>query len=513
MQDSVRGQMAKREIRQTWLDRTINWFSPQRGLQRARARAAASILFSYEGARMDRRTSGWTTADTSANAEIGPALTTLRQRSRDLVRNNPYGTRAVAELAGQAIGTGIRAKPFGQEEKLSKKLDGAWNIFVDECDADGQLDFYGLQRLATRTIIESGECLVRMRRRDMEDGFHVPIQLQIMEPDYLDTSKTEVTQSGRIIHGVEFDLIGRRVAYWLFPEHPGDLATNYIRSGLASRRVPADSILHVYQKDRQQVRGVPWFAPVLISMRDLDEYCEAELVRKKIEACFATFVTQPEASAGPSLGDSETENQQTVETMEPGMIRYLKPGEGVEFAAPTGHGEGYRDFMRDVQTRIASGIGLTYEQLTGDLSNVNYSSYRAGLLSFRTQMEAFRWLTFIPMFCQPIRRWFVDTAFAAGRISARDYRTQWSPPSYGSVDPQKDARAILTRIRSGLITLPQAISEEGYDPEEQFEEIQKSNKALDAAGIVLDCDPRKRTSAGGSVTEPGEKNNSALILN
>ena len=492
--------------RATWLDRAISWMSPQWGLERTRARIAAGVLMSYEGARTDRRASGWSTTDSSANSEIGPALSRLRQRSRDLVRNNAYASRAISELAGQAVGTGItaQAKPAGGDLALAKQINDAWRIFVDECDADGQLDLYGLQRLAARTLFESGEVLVRFRPRLYDDGFHVPMQIQLMEPDYIDTALTRAIKTGgRIVQGVEFDPIGRRSAYWLFPEHPGEIQVDYVRSNAASRRVPAELILHVYQKDRQQVRGVPWLAPVIISLRDLDEYNEAELVRKKIEACFATFVTQPEASEGPALGEVSTSDGQTVETLEPGAIHYLKPGEEVSFAQPSGSGEGYRDFMRDVQTRIASGIGLTYEQLTGDLSNVNYSSYRAGLLSFRNHIDAFRWLTFIPMFCGPVRRWFIDSAFAAGRISRRDYGTEWTPPAYGSVDPEKDANALVKRVRSGLLTWPQAVAEEGYDPEEQLLAIKKSNEAFDKAGVVLDCDPRKRTAVGGPVSGGG----------
>ena len=210
--------------RQTWLDRAISWVSPQRGLQRTRARMAADVLMSYEGARTDRRASGWWTTDSSANAEIGPALARLRQRSRDLVRNNAYAARAIGELAGQSIGTGItaQARPAGGDPELTKQINDAWRIFVDECDADGQLDLYGLQRLAARTVFESGEVLIRFRPRFYDDGFHVPMQIQVMEPDYIDTALTQETKTGRIVQGVEFDLLGRRIAYWLFPEHPVD---------------------------------------------------------------------------------------------------------------------------------------------------------------------------------------------------------------------------------------------------------------------------------------------------
>jgi lambda family phage portal protein len=496
------------ESKKTWLDRSISWLSPQWGLERAKARAAASILFAYEGARTDRRVSGWHTADTSANAEIGPYLSRLRQRSRDLVRNNAYATNALDELAGQAVGTGITAQAKPKDPELARQINEAWNIWVDECDADGQLDFYGLQDLAVRTVVESGEVLVRRRLRYSSDGYRIPMQIQILEPDYLDTGKTEETKTGRIIQGVEFDLLGNRIAYWMFPSHPGDVATGFSRSDLTSRRTPAVDVLHVYRKKRQQVRGAPWIAPVITTMRDEDEYTEAELVRKKIEACFASFITQEEGPGVMAVGETETNDSgQIEETLEPGMIKYLKPGEDVKFAEPAGSGSGYREFKRDIQTKMAVGIGITYEMLTGDLSNVNYSSYRAGMLSFRTKMEQFRWLCFIPMFCKPVRGWFINAAYAAGLISARDYLTQWSPPRYGSIDPQKEALAIQTSIRNGIKTWPQAVGEEGYDPDEQIAEIQEANKKLDEAGIVLDCDSRQRTATGGSITqsEPQQK--------
>ena len=498
--------MKPEKIETTWLDRAISWLSPNYGLQRARQRAAARVLFSYEGARTDRRASSWSTGDTSANSEIGPALVKLRERSRDLVRNNAYASNAIDELAGQCVGTGItaQAKPAGDNIKLAKQTNEAWKIWVDECDADGQLDFYGIEDLVVRTVIESGECLIRRRRRLVSDGLHVPFQLQIFEPDYLDHSKSQaLANGGRIIQGVEFDPIGRRVAYWMFPEHPGDMLAGYSRSDITSYPIPAEDILHVYRKKRQQVRGVPWIAPVIISMRDLDEYMEAELVRKKIEACFATFVTQMEGPDIQPLGSTETNGSgQLEETMEPGMVKYLKQGEDVKFATPSGHGEGYRDFMRDQQTKTASGIGLTYEQFTGDLSNVNYSSYRAGLLSFRTKMDSFRWLCLVPMFLQKTRRWFIDYAFAAGRIDARDYGTQWSMPGYGSVNPEQDAKAALVQLRSGIRTWPQIVGEEGYDPMEQLAEIKSTNDQWDENGIILDCDPRQRTAVGNSVNLP-----------
>jgi len=178
------------------------------------------------------------------------------------------------------------------------------------------------------------------------------------------------------------------------------------------------------------------------------------------------------------------------------MIEYLKPGEEITFASPS-TSAGYRDYVAAKQAQIATGLNLTYEQLTGDLSRVNYSSYRAGLLSFRNGIEGFRWLTFIPMFCTPVWERFVTVAYAAGAIPRPSpIRAEWTPPGFGSVDPYKDSIAVLNQIRTGTLTLRQAIAMQGYDPDAQLEQIAEINRMLDTKGIVLDGDPRRVTQTG-----------------
>lgn len=498
-----------------WLDKAIAWVSPETGLRRMRARRAGELIhLAYEGARTDRRTGGWVTSGNSANAEIAVALSKLRERSRDLVRNNAYAARAAAEVVGNAVGTGITVQARSGEPAFDRAVNAAWSDWMEECDADGQLDFYGLQALVARTVFESGECLVRMRQRRPGDGLTIPLQVQVLEPDYLDQTKTQRTEMGYIIHGVEFDLEGRRTFYWLFGQHPGDVVQTGVRGGssLQSIRVPASEVLHIYRKDRPgQVRGVPWLAPVVVTLRDLDEYEEAELVRKKIEACFAAFVTQPQGPDGPPIAPATPDpaTGKRVESFEPGMIEYLKPGEEISFASPSASA-GYRDYVAAKQAQIATGLQLTYEQLTGDLSRVNYSSYRAGLLSFRNGIEGFRWLTFIPMFCTPVWERFLTVAYTAGAIPEPDaIRAEWTPPGFGSVDPYKDSVATLNRIRTGTLTLRQAIAEQGYDPDAQLDQIAEINRLLDERGIVLDCDPRHVTQSGAqqkeSESEPAER--------
>ena len=499
-----------------WLDRTVAFVSPLSAVKRVRARHALKVALAYEGARNTRATSGWITGGTSANSEIGTGLEGLRNRSRDLVRNNAWCSRALEEIVANVVGFGIVGQAKTGSDSLDKLLDAKWDRFVEECDADGQLDFYGLQDLVERTRNESGECLVRLRSRRLEDGFAVPLQLQVMEPDHLDLSKTGMVGGNAVIQGVEYDPIGRRVAYWLFPTHPGDVTMGLGVRRFESVRTPAANILHIYRKLRPgQGRGVPVFAPIIAKARDVDELEEAFLVRKKLEACFAAFRTTPDGADSAPIGVEATANTNgvMVESFEPGMIVKTPPGEGIEFVDPTSSG-GMIEHMRLELHAIAAGIGVTYQGMTGDLTQVNYSSYRAGRISVNRLYESIQWKTMIPQFCNSTRRRFVDAvSIQAPQVSGM-YGAEWSPPRFESVDPYKDAVADQLEVRSGFTTLPEVIRRRGYDPRKQIAAIAETNKQLDEAGLVLDSDPRKvaksgaaqmdSSSGGGSNGRPGD---------
>ena len=156
--------------------------------------------------------------------------------------------------------------------------------------------------MACGAMFESVEALIRRRNRVRADGVFPPFQLQVLESDYLDVSKTEPTSSGYIIQGVEFDRVGRRVGYWLYGQHPGDPVNTGVRGGLGlqSAFVPADQIIHLYEPTRPgQVRGVPELSAVMMAMRDLDDWEDSEIIRKKTESCLAAIVRGPAGENRP----------------------------------------------------------------------------------------------------------------------------------------------------------------------------------------------------------------------
>lgn len=463
-----------------FIDRIVNFVDPMAGVKRVRARQALDMARAYDAAQISRQTQGWQTTGGSANAEIGPAMSRVRNRARDIVRNNEYGKNAHRALVNNTIGDGIIAKAPDQD---------LWNWWCEEeCDADGQLDFNGIINLITSHRYGDGEGLIRFRPRLPEDGLRVPLQLQALEPDHLDTSKMGDMGNGNFaIAGVEFNQIGQRVAYWLFPVHPGEVASYRVKS-LESKRVPASDIIHYYNKERaSQVRGMSELAVSIMRMRDLADYEQAELVRKKIESCFVAFVRTDRD--GESLGAtaSPTSTGQKQEKIAPGLIKYLSNTDGVDFGSPSQSG-GYGEYTSTQLHAIAAGVGVMYSQMTGDLSNFNYSSYRAGLVEFRQMIKAEQWLRLVPMVLRPIGRRFQIAARLAGATRKPLGRMTWTMPRLMWVDPLKDVTAAKEEHRGTIKSISETIRERGDDPEKVFAEIASERKKLKELGILTDSD-------------------------
>jgi lambda family phage portal protein len=481
--------------RGNWLDHAIGFVSPRHGLNRVRARVAADLLIRhYEGAAVGRRTQGWKGTATDANAAVGASLQRLRDNARDLVRNNPHGSNAVDIIANQVVGWGIVAKT---KDRAATEIWKAWAESTD-CDADGQHNIYGLQNLVMRAIVESGEVLVRRRFRLPSDGLAIPMQLQLLEPDYIDTSRTGIVlpNGGRIIHGVEFNAIGQRVAYWLFKEHPGaSLSTFSTGAPSGSVRVDAENILHVYHKERiGQVRGPSWFAPVLLKLKDYDEYDDAQLMKQKIAACLAVLTTDVDGTAA-ALGTVDTTTDPQIDTLEPGTIQNVAAGRSIEVVQPP-RVEGFADYSQVTLRTIAAGFKVTYEDLTGDYTNLPFSAARMSRLVHRTRIDAWRWRTMIPQFCDQAWRWAMGSAAIMGKVRDEYGLATWTPPRTPFIDPDKEGLAAQRNIRSGLQTWSETVRELGYDPQEVLTEYAADNKAFDALEIILDSDPRMTTQQG-----------------
>jgi lambda family phage portal protein len=484
-------------VRWGLIDSAVQLVSPGRALQRYRARvAAANLRRSYDGASKGRDTHGWRAPSTSADAEIAVALPVLRDRMRDLVRNNPLAAQAVQVLVNNMVGTGIRPRAASGNSELDARVNALWARWAARCDAHGHTDFHGLVQLAVRQMIEGGDALALRRRPRRFGRGDLPLRIELREPDHLDDARmAPPTADTRIEQGIEFDLQGRRLAYWLFPDHPGGRASGAWRR-LESVRVPAEDVAHLFERQRPQSRGVPWGTPALTALQHLGDWQDAELVRKKIEASVVGFVfgdlDDSQRSIAPKVRDAAG---QEVEQFEPGMIAYVDGGKDIKFNAPSAH-PGIREWNLVQMHIIAAGFRVPYALMTGDMSQANFSSTRAGLNEFRRMIESVQWLAIVPMLCNPIWRWFLEAAADAGEIDAPDVPVEWGPPKFESVNPWQDAQTDLLEVRAGFASLPQMVAKRGWDTGQVLQEQAEALAKAKELGLVLDSDGSQTSRAG-----------------
>lgn len=466
------------------LDRMIAYFSPESAYRREQARMRAAMVNTararYDAAGAGRRNKSWTGADTSANAEIGVALPILRARSRELVRNNPYAAKAIEVVVSNTVGAGIIPSAKSTNQRRKKLADQLMLEWMQECDLHGRLDLFGIQSLMMRAESEGGEAVLI---RKFGGRGAVPLRLVLREGDYIDHLKSaDEHQGGYIRQGIQFDGRGRISGYWMFDNHPGDRTGMILQSSF----VPADQVIHMFEMRRpEQVRGVPRGVAGFQKMRNLDEFQDARLEQQKIAACMVGIIT--DLNGDSSQGDT------LPEKLEPGMFPQLGSGKDVKFNNPPSV-SGHAEFTTLEQKSIAAAYGITYEALTGDLSNTNFSSARMGWIEFSRNIDRWRWNMLIPAL-KKVEGWFLEAAKLSG-YDLEGVSFEWTPPRREMIDPTKEIPAQIKAIRAGLKSWQETARENGYDPALLLQELAEDNKAFDDLSLTLDADARRATSSG-----------------
>lgn len=444
------------------------------------------VLAAFQGRSLEAAGGGrrWSNAPAirDARSTINGGAALVSSRAQHYVLNNAHGARAVNALAGSIVGTGITPRPQHDSEAMRRRLSRDFNAWGDEADADGRQDFYGLQDAAARDAITFGEALFVFT---MDERTLAP-RLRRLHPEQLDRSKTMLLANGSIVQGVEFDAAGRRVGYWLLPTAPGD---GLAMGSLAPSRYPASSVLHVFRPlVPGQVRGLSWFAPVLLPAATLDQLLDAMLVRAKTQAMFVGSIQDIDGSGAGY--DGTQKGQELDVSIEPGAVRVEQPGKELKWNSPPEAGDAPK-LATETLRMIASGLGMTYEQLTGDYSMVNYSSARAATLEFRRFVEMVQHHVMVHQFCRPIWRRFVQYEVLRGAIGATAYQAdrfafegvKWLPPAWQSIDPTKDAEAASVNLKNNLTSRSQIVAEAGLDIEDLDREIASDLSRAKSLGI------------------------------
>lgn len=485
---------------------------------------ATTVSARYDAAGHGRRLSGWTTPSSGPNQAI-KGLQTIRNRSRDVARNEWSGAAQTRIWSTNLVGTGIVPRPTTKNQALKRKLIDLWNESVKTMDADGVLDFYGLQALGVRTWFTGGEFFIRMRTRRISDGLAVPLQVQLLEPDMcplLDADTYVGLPTENIIRqGIEFDRIGRRRAVWFYRNHPGEAAIPNINPQDLTR-VPIEQVVHVFEPQRPgQIRGVPEMSSVITRLRNTGDFDDNVLERQRLANLFTLFITRALPSgandAMTGLPFAGT-NAEPIAGLEPGISQELLPGEDVKFSDPPDAGANYAEFMRLQHLGITAGGGTPYELTTGDIKDISDRTLRIVINEFRRLCEQRQWLIFIPMMCQPVRDWWATHAYLAGVLTEDEAtearKVRWSPQAWAYIHPVQDVQAKQTEVEAGFRSRSSVVAERGDDPDEVDAERAEDQKREIALGLAFEpVDPNKPqepSPADKAATEKAEAE--ALLL-
>jgi len=447
---------------------------------------------SYDGGGGGRR---WRGAGEQPNTPLAilAARSAISRRARYLVGNNPLANSGVAAWTSALVGTGIKLQSTHPDPTVRAQINAAFEAWTDFADADGLSDFYGQQAMVASRLCVDGECLAI--HQVTETGRY---RLRLLDIDQLDSSMTrELGGGSRIVQGIEFDASGTRTYFHIFKERPG------ISTTLASIRVPAENVCHVFRVEAPgQVRGLSWFAPVLLRLREHDEAIDAQLLRQKVAAMLCAFVVDPTgAGAGfPVSGDTPSLNGILEGGMEPGTIKVLNSGQDIRISEAAPIGAEAIQFLNLTAREIASGLGVPYESLTGDLSQVNFSSIRAGLIEFRRRVEAIQHSVLAFQFLRPVYRRWLTMEILSGRMKAEGFERdpelflscKWINPRAVFVDPQKDVEAELAAIAGGLMSRREAVASRGVDIEALDAEIAADNARTKSLGLDFTAKPEPK---------------------
>lgn len=481
------------------IDRTIGVIAPKAEYNRRVARVHAEKMRQYAAAKTSRLLGDWLPVNQDINTIIRQSDKILKSRTRQLVRDFPYFTRAINILVNYTIGSGIRFQSHvtksdgSHNQKLIRQIEDAVDWAMDELDASGKLHGYELERLAKRQDIESGEFLfVKTMLNDPKR--YIPYALLPYETDWLTNSYTQAAAGNIIDQGIEYEpKTGRVIAYHFAV--PSGYAPANLTASIKTERVPAEYVLHNFQTLRPgQLRGVSPFVTAILVAHDLGDYLDAEIDTAKLAARYLAFVKSLDIGGFQDLRTTTDASGKKIESIENAIIEYLRPGEEIEIAQHNRPGQTFEPFVKFMLRMVAVATDTTYELLTSDYDSISYSNLRGIRNDFAVMMKPHQ-QRHILHFTKPVIEDIISYAVMTGRLNIPNffsnprafYKGTFTPPGMESIDPLREGKAWIEQIKAGLRSPQEIAAGRGRDFEEIITEIAEAKKLVEAKGLSWDA--------------------------
>lgn len=469
----------------------------------------------YAAARGGRLFGDFIQSGNSADSELRFTLEVMRNRSRELVRDNEFARRYMNLLKTNIIGDGgfhLQIKARNDDGKLDAAgnaiIENAWKRWgrLGSPTADGRMSWYDCQRIAIESLARDGEVFIKkVSGSKYQDGF----ALQFLEADLIDEKKNDRLSNGNQIRmGVEIDKSHRPVAYHILTSHPGD-AHFYNVEARKHVRVPADEIIHIFMPNRtHQTRGEPFMVSAMSALKMLHAYREAEVIAARIGASKMGIITTP--SGDEFVGDGYENDFQPVIDVEPGSFHQLPAGFKMDMFDPDHPNTGYAEFESAMLRGISSGLNVSYAALSNDLSSVNYSSIRQGALDERDGYRSLQKFM-IEHFVEPVFRAWLSSAMDFGGIPLPMQKfdkfsdnASFRGRGWNWVDPLKEINAAVVGLQNGVLSMQDVAANYGRDVEETFNQIARDKEMAAQFGLSMAFEPFGQKFPADPIVEGGD---------
>ena len=457
------------------------------------------FIRAYKGASQDRLTADWLSSGVDINHELRSQLPILRSRARELEQNNNLARRFLKLCQTHIVGPDGFALQV-QAVTNRGEVDSDSNNLVEKdfkrwsrkgvCELTGLYSFVSIQRTTARTTARDGESLLRMY--DVRPTARNPwgFVVEMLDPSRLDHRLNDDLRNGnRIRMGIELNAAGRPVAYHLKKSNRYDINI----SADMHERVDAEDIIHWFTPDRaEQLRAATWMSSAMLSMHQNEAYMDTAIVAARAGAAKMGFIkTDRDVDPSGSIAD---EDGQLYEELEPGVIGQIGIDDDFIGFDPKYPHEGFGPFIKVNQRGIAAGLEVSYHTLTGDLTDVNFSSIRSGVLEERES-----WKVLQNSFAESINeriylRWLAasDLVGRAAKLGLRREgfyerfsEHRWQGRRWSWVDPLKDIKAVIESINAGLTSPQRVASEMGVDINEVLDQIANFQKTMITKNVNL----------------------------
>lgn len=476
----------------------------------------------YASAAGSRLHSWGSALNSSADAELSQSLTALRTRSRKLMRDSPYAKRARVVIVNNVVGSGVgmQAQVMTTRGELSARINSdieeAWRLWsrADNCHTGGAMAFSDFERACMSEVVTAGEVFIRKHYRSFGDS-KVPLGLEMIEAERVaDEFSYPQPESQSTRLGIERDAFGRPIAYYVRTVHPGEIRLP-LGQDVKLERVPAQDILHLRIVDRwPMTRGEPWLHAVISKLDHMDEYSASELTAARMSANFFATLETDGGDPNPMASVEDAAGQRSL-NIEPGVIEQLPPGESLKFHTPDRPNTALDPFLRYMLREVAAGVGVSYESLSRDYSQSNYSSSRLALLDDRDLWRVLQqW--YVRSFREPLLRDWMQAAVLSRAISSIPIESYapdpekflgvtWKLRGWHWVDPTKEVTAYKEAVKAGFTTVSAVIAQTagGVDVEDVIAERKRELEMFEAADIDLDTTVEEPEEPAEASEPPG----------